>query len=192
MATFSLDEIETLRSKGNGFCKKVWLGLYEGTPPIFSDEQLVRDFMIEKYEKKSSSTPNTGSAYGSPSPQSSIFGSPSQGQFMSAFNNLQENNSQIVNPFGISQSSSPWSVGNGFSNGYSNGPNGLSGMNALNSTQSSHGQINPFQDQLAKSNGLSNGVQSLFPSDGMKGSWSGNPFKLGTVSSSMNINNPFL
>lgn len=52
MATFSLDEIETLRMGGNGVCRKVWLGLYEGTPPISSDEQQVRDFMIEKYEKK--------------------------------------------------------------------------------------------------------------------------------------------
>lgn len=97
---------------------------------------------------------------------------------MSAFNNLQENNSQIVNPFGISQASSPWSVGNGLSNGYSNGSNG---MNGLNSTQSSQGHINPFQDQLPKNNGLSNGVQSLFPSNVMNGSWSANPFKVSAI-----------
>ncbi|XP_044750709.1 arf-GAP domain and FG repeat-containing protein 1 isoform X2 [Coccinella septempunctata] len=53
MATFTQDEIGLLESKGNDYCRKVWLGLFEGTPPSDSrDEQAVKDFMIEKYERK--------------------------------------------------------------------------------------------------------------------------------------------
>ncbi|XP_050307497.1 arf-GAP domain and FG repeat-containing protein 1 isoform X2 [Anthonomus grandis grandis] len=378
MATFTPEEIDTIKNKGNAYCKKVWLGLYEGTPPTSTDEQSVRDFMLEKYEKKryylenksamtkpevpntrpwistpsngnspklngmrngvlktnsnnnitngtsrsrpevknphqngvknnnlgnfavdfdkadifsnistssnsssqsfadfehnqvynasnsngmpalgspnpwitqsqngllpvqngvnhsmqnginhptpngvlpvqnglsnapvedkyaalkdldnemkqqqqqdvwsttntgstgslySSSTPNTGSAYGSPSPQGSIFGSPSQGQFMSSFANLQPDTAPAVpNPFGNNQ----WPVANGFSNG----------MNG------SQGFANPFNDQPVKINGFSNGFQPMFPSNGLNHSgWGGNPFKMGAVATSMNPNNPFL
>lgn len=52
MATFTTEEIDSIRNKGNDYCRKVWLGLHEGTPPVFSDEQQVRDFMLEKYERK--------------------------------------------------------------------------------------------------------------------------------------------
>ncbi|XP_076269996.1 arf GTPase activating protein drongo isoform X5 [Rhynchophorus ferrugineus] len=53
MATFTTDEIDVVRSKGNDHCKRVWLGLYEGVPPTHSsDEQQIRDFMVEKYERK--------------------------------------------------------------------------------------------------------------------------------------------
>ncbi|KAK9878441.1 hypothetical protein WA026_022081 [Henosepilachna vigintioctopunctata] len=53
MATFTQDEIGVLESKGNDYCRKVWLGLFEGTPPTGPrDEQAVKDFMTEKYEKK--------------------------------------------------------------------------------------------------------------------------------------------
>lgn len=54
MATFTTDEVELLRSKGNDFNRRVWLGLYEGTPPTHgaTDEQIVRDFMVEKYERR--------------------------------------------------------------------------------------------------------------------------------------------
>lgn len=53
MATFTQDEIVQLESKGNDYCRKVWLGLFEGTPPTDSrDEQSIKDFMTEKYERK--------------------------------------------------------------------------------------------------------------------------------------------
>lgn len=53
MATFNQDEITQLESKGNDYCRKVWLGLFEGTPPNDSrDEQAIKDFMVEKYERK--------------------------------------------------------------------------------------------------------------------------------------------
>lgn len=53
MATFTTEEIELLKSKGNDYCKRVWLGLYDGT--LHSDpreEQTIRDFMVDKYERK--------------------------------------------------------------------------------------------------------------------------------------------
>lgn len=53
MATFTNEEIDLLRNRGNEYCRKVWLGLYEGTPAIrSSDELAVRDFMVEKYERR--------------------------------------------------------------------------------------------------------------------------------------------
>ncbi|XP_066262207.1 arf-GAP domain and FG repeat-containing protein 1-like isoform X3 [Euwallacea similis] len=390
MATFTPEEIDTIRNKGNDHCRNVWLGLYEGTPRVFSDEQQVRDFMLEKYEKKryyievtmtkpevpdtrpwttpsvngtsklpingtknglnknlsntigtngmtrsrpevknlnhqnglnnnlgnsfavdfdnadifsntsspsstgsqngfadfehnqvynansssstnngmppqsnlnawatqqmpvnlqngtpggatlanstppaaqdkyaalkdldnemkqqqhqdmwstsntgstgslySSSTPNTGSLYGSPSPQGSIFGSPSQGQFMTAFSNLQD--SQMPNPFGNSNSASSW-TNNGFtSNGFPGACNGfnnnLNGMNGTNGGGSQTGYANPFREQLNKANGLFNGFQPVFPSNTLTtgSTWGGNPFKqMGAVTTSANPNNPFL
>lgn len=54
MATFTTDEIELLKNKGNEYCKRVWLGLYDGTPQNDPrcEEQTIRDFMIDKYERK--------------------------------------------------------------------------------------------------------------------------------------------
>ncbi|KAJ8938193.1 hypothetical protein NQ318_019534 [Aromia moschata] len=53
MATFTNDEIDLLKSRGNDHCRRVWLGLYEGAPPAASgDDQAVRDFMVEKYERR--------------------------------------------------------------------------------------------------------------------------------------------
>lgn len=52
MATFTPEEIEFIRSRGNDYCRRVWLGLYDGESVNFSDEQSVRDFMSDKYEKK--------------------------------------------------------------------------------------------------------------------------------------------
>ncbi|VVD00771.1 unnamed protein product [Leptidea sinapis] len=52
MATFTPEEIEFIKVKGNDFCRRVWLGLFEGESVNYSDEQSVRDFMSEKYEKK--------------------------------------------------------------------------------------------------------------------------------------------
>lgn len=53
MATFTSEEIDLLRNRGNEYCRKVWLGLYEGTPTVLSSDELsVRDFMVEKYERR--------------------------------------------------------------------------------------------------------------------------------------------
>ncbi|CAK1544180.1 unnamed protein product [Leptosia nina] len=52
MATFTPEEIEFVRVRGNDYCRRVWLGLYEGESVNYTDEQRVRDFMSDKYEKK--------------------------------------------------------------------------------------------------------------------------------------------
>lgn len=53
MATFTTEEIELLKNKGNDYCKRVWLGLYDGTPHNDPrEEQTIRDFMVDKYERK--------------------------------------------------------------------------------------------------------------------------------------------
>ncbi|KAG6450379.1 hypothetical protein O3G_MSEX006547 [Manduca sexta] len=52
MATFTPEEIEIIKARGNDYCRRVWLGLYEGESVNFTDEQSVRDFMSDKYEKK--------------------------------------------------------------------------------------------------------------------------------------------
>lgn len=52
MASFTQEEIELVRSKGNKYCRSTWLGLYEGDALSNRDEQMTRDFMVEKYELK--------------------------------------------------------------------------------------------------------------------------------------------
>lgn len=53
MATFTTEEIELLKNRGNDYCKRVWLGLYDGTPHNDPrEEQTIRDFMVDKYERK--------------------------------------------------------------------------------------------------------------------------------------------
>ncbi|XP_026726871.1 arf-GAP domain and FG repeat-containing protein 1 isoform X2 [Trichoplusia ni] len=52
MATFTPEEIEFIKARGNDYCRRVWLGLYEGESVNFTDEQSVKDFMSDKYEKK--------------------------------------------------------------------------------------------------------------------------------------------
>ncbi|XP_073942101.1 arf GTPase activating protein drongo [Choristoneura fumiferana] len=52
MATFTPEEIEFIKVRGNDYCRRVWLGLYEGESVNFIDEQSVKDFMSDKYEKK--------------------------------------------------------------------------------------------------------------------------------------------
>ena len=55
MSSFTADEVEFLRNKGNIYCNKVWLGLYDKTHGFVvdvKDEEAVKDFIIEKYEKK--------------------------------------------------------------------------------------------------------------------------------------------
>lgn len=55
MASFVTEEMEFLKSRGNEFCRKVYLGLYDARTsiePNTKDEQKLRDFMSHKYEKK--------------------------------------------------------------------------------------------------------------------------------------------
>ncbi|KAL3846513.1 hypothetical protein ACJMK2_017493 [Sinanodonta woodiana] len=55
MASFTPEEMEFLKCHGNEFCRKVWLGLYDtkaGLEPDSREEQKVKDFMLQKYEKK--------------------------------------------------------------------------------------------------------------------------------------------
>lgn len=52
MATFTPEEIDFIKMRGNDYCRRVWLGLYEGESVNFTDEQSVKDFMSDKYEKK--------------------------------------------------------------------------------------------------------------------------------------------
>ncbi|XP_013182949.1 arf-GAP domain and FG repeat-containing protein 1 [Amyelois transitella] len=52
MATFTPEEIEFIKARGNDYCRRVWLGLYQGESVNFNDEQSVKDFMSDKYEKK--------------------------------------------------------------------------------------------------------------------------------------------
>ncbi|CAK1602822.1 unnamed protein product [Parnassius mnemosyne] len=52
MATFTPEEIEFIKARGNDYCRRVWLGLYDGESVNFTDEQSVKDFMSDKYEKK--------------------------------------------------------------------------------------------------------------------------------------------
>lgn len=55
MASFTPDEMEFLKCHGNDFCKKVWLGLYDprsGQEYDSREEQKVKDFMVQKYERK--------------------------------------------------------------------------------------------------------------------------------------------
>nr|XP_022912768.1 arf-GAP domain and FG repeat-containing protein 1 [Onthophagus taurus] len=55
MATFTPEEIELMQQKGNEYCRRTWLGLYEGQPLTEGaprDEQHVHDLMVEKYERR--------------------------------------------------------------------------------------------------------------------------------------------
>ncbi|XP_069104506.1 arf-GAP domain and FG repeat-containing protein 1-like isoform X2 [Argopecten irradians] len=55
MTSFTPDEMEFLKCHGNDFCRKVYLGLYDsrsGPEPDAREEQKVKDFMVQKYERK--------------------------------------------------------------------------------------------------------------------------------------------
>ena len=51
MSSFSADEVEFMRERGNAYCAKVWLGLYDGKT-IGNDAESIKDFIMQKYEKK--------------------------------------------------------------------------------------------------------------------------------------------
>ncbi|OXU17549.1 hypothetical protein TSAR_010784 [Trichomalopsis sarcophagae] len=53
MATFTQDEIDFLKERGNEFCRAIWLGLMpQSTTHSSKDEQKMKDFMSAKYELK--------------------------------------------------------------------------------------------------------------------------------------------
>ncbi|XP_043231282.1 arf-GAP domain and FG repeat-containing protein 1-like isoform X2 [Amphibalanus amphitrite] len=55
MASFSAEEIEFIKQRGNEWCKAVWLGSFDSSrhPTIdMKDDSQIKDFMELKYEKK--------------------------------------------------------------------------------------------------------------------------------------------
>jgi Arf-GAP domain and FG repeat-containing protein 1 len=53
MATFTQEEIDFLKERGNEFCRAIWLGLMpQNTTHSSKDEQKMKDFMSAKYELK--------------------------------------------------------------------------------------------------------------------------------------------
>ena len=54
MATFTQEEIDFLKERGNEFCRAIWLGLMpqNSTTHTSKDEQKMKDFMSAKYELK--------------------------------------------------------------------------------------------------------------------------------------------
>jgi len=54
MSTFTPDEVENMRGKGNLWCSRVWLGTYDAAanPMDYKDDEKIKDFMIQKYERK--------------------------------------------------------------------------------------------------------------------------------------------
>ncbi|XP_033228278.1 arf-GAP domain and FG repeat-containing protein 1 [Belonocnema kinseyi] len=56
MATFTQEEIDFLKERGNEYCRRIWLGLLhpDGSLPNVNtkDEQKMKDLMSEKYEMK--------------------------------------------------------------------------------------------------------------------------------------------
>lgn len=51
MATFTPEEVDFVKARGNEYCRRVWLGLCDTQLPT-KDEQQIKDFMIAKYERK--------------------------------------------------------------------------------------------------------------------------------------------
>ena len=55
MSAFSTEEVEFVRSRGNLWAQKVWLGLYDiSRLGLYDakDDEGIRSFIIDKYEKK--------------------------------------------------------------------------------------------------------------------------------------------
>jgi hypothetical protein len=55
MSAFTADEVEFVRLRGNLWAAKVWLGLHDNNRAGLygaKDDESIRAFIIEKYEKK--------------------------------------------------------------------------------------------------------------------------------------------
>ena len=56
MSSFTAEEVEFLRSRGNLWCEKVWTGNLDARSKAKyeagKDDEAVKEFIVEKYEKK--------------------------------------------------------------------------------------------------------------------------------------------
>jgi len=54
MSTFTADEVELMRWKGNLWCSRAWLANYDRAshPVDYKDDEKIKEFMIAKYERK--------------------------------------------------------------------------------------------------------------------------------------------
>ena len=60
MSTFTPEEVELMRTRGNLWCSRVWLGNYEAStnPVDYKDDEKIKEFMITKVSFLSYSTHN--------------------------------------------------------------------------------------------------------------------------------------
>ena len=53
MSSFSMEEVVFLKSRGNVWCGKVWMGLYDKNKSLEAkDDESLKNHIIQKYEKK--------------------------------------------------------------------------------------------------------------------------------------------
>jgi len=54
MSSFTADEVEMMKVRGNLWCSKVWLATYDKSkhPVDYKDDEKIKEFLIAKYEKK--------------------------------------------------------------------------------------------------------------------------------------------
>lgn len=56
MASFTPEEVELVKSRGNDVCRQTWLALYDPNTSLSAaetkDDQQIKDFMMDKYERK--------------------------------------------------------------------------------------------------------------------------------------------
>ena len=55
MSSFNADEVNFVKSRGNAWAAKVWTGLCDDAAArvrALASDEAVKDFIIEKYEKK--------------------------------------------------------------------------------------------------------------------------------------------
>ncbi|GLV38812.1 drongo [Carabus blaptoides fortunei] len=56
MASFTTEEVELVKSRGNDVCRQTWLALYDQNTNTglteTKDDQQIKDFMMDKYERK--------------------------------------------------------------------------------------------------------------------------------------------
>ena len=50
MSTFTAEEVELMRGKGNLWCSRVWLGTFDSAANSidYSDDEKIKSFMIQK------------------------------------------------------------------------------------------------------------------------------------------------
>ena len=54
MSSFTMEEVQFLKSRGNVWCSKVWMGLYDKNRSLDAkDDDSLKNHIIQKYEKKS-------------------------------------------------------------------------------------------------------------------------------------------